>query len=660
MPPKAPRRASSRHGPPFWAFGLAALCALGPAIALAQSAEVNGAPPVTPSAAPSSSAPAAPYAAPKVETSSAPPVADEAAALAKKKAVDLNRVGANHYQKGDYNACLADYQASLRLYPTRSALTGAGSCLVKLQRYDEALDAFLAATAQYGATMPAAAKDATAQQIAAMRTVTGGIAVSGAEVGAVLVIDGRMRGEHPTNGPVNALTGSHFVRVYKEGFAVFEQSVEVAKGEVTNVPVKLVPLSRVLTGKLRVEQPGKKMKVLVDGIPVGETPWEGPVTPGEHAVVLEALPSAAPPPARSDEDLACSVPRPSAAILAVAGTEEPLASAPVRVVVKAQETAVVKATVEPLTGFLRIRPEPATARVFLDGTAIGRGGFEGRAKPGEHTVRVEVEGYFPEERKVTVSAGAEQLLTVTLRKDIQAPVWVAPGHFFAELSVGSALSPSLGGDVAAGCTGNCRQGVGAGVRASLRGGYDLGSGLGVGLTVGYLDLQQTTRGRATELLPAEGAEGGSSGAADDTLSIRGLLAGANITYRLGVRFPLRLGLSAGLFASSLTDTRTGIFGGAGIGPVSQSGSLPWFFVEPEVRAGVRLTERLALELNLSALVLVTARASRWSEAMLINPHGNALGADLTGEVLPGRFAAEAVTGDVLLVLTPGMSARYDF
>lgn len=657
---------------------LLALCASGPVIALAQPAVPGGAPPTTPSAAPSEAPPAAPSEAPPAAPSeappappseappaagSAPPGEDEAAAQARKKAVELNRSGAKRYQQREYSACIADFQASLRLSPTRSALTGAGTCLVRLERYDEALDAFEAAVAQYGATMPKAAREQALQQITAMRTVTGGVAVSGAEAGAMIVIDGRVRGEHPTSAPVNALVGSHLVRVYKEGFAVFEQSVEVAKGEVTNVPVKLVPIARVLTGRLKVDHhEGKRMRVLIDGIPVGETPWEGPVTPGEHAVVLQPLPSAAPPPPSSEDDVACNVPRRSAAIVAVAGTEETLASAPITVVVKPNETASVKAKVEPLAGLLRIRPEPATARVFLDGIAIGRGGFEGRAKPGEHTVKVEAEGYFTEARRITVPASGEQILTVTLRKDIQAPIWVAPGHFFAELGAGAAFTPSLGGDLAAGCAGTCRQGVGAGARVALRGGYELGNGFGFGITVGYLDLRQTTTGRETTLYAyVDGAQGpGSPGVADDSISIRHFMVGAHAGLRLGRRLPLRLGLSAGVATGDLTDTRTGIFGSSGIGPVSQSGLVTWFFVEPEVRAGVRITERLGLELGLSALILATPRAPRWSDEMLINPHGNQFGEDAGGELPPGGFAAESVTGNVLFAFTPGLSARYDF
>lgn len=98
----------------------------------------------------------------------------------------------------------------------------------------------------------------------------------------------------------------------------------------------------------------------------------------------------------------------------------------------------------------------------------------------------------------------------------------------------------------------------------------------------------------------------------------------------------------------------------GVGPVSQSGFVPWFFLEPEVRAGVRLTERLELGLSLSALLLVTANAPRWNEQMAINPHITEVNKDNFGLAQVGQFQAESVTDSTIFALTPGLSARYDF
>lgn len=644
-----------------------ALCAVGLKPAFAQPAvpAADAAPPAAANDTPSTAAPVAP---------------DAEAAAAKAKALELNRSGVKHFQKGEYAAGLSDFQASLRVFPTAGALTGAGSCMVKLQRYDEALDAFEIAINQFGPTLSERTKASALQQIDIMRTVTGGISVGGAEVGAMIVIDGRVRGEHPTSGPVNTLLGSHFVRVYKEGFGVFEKSVDVSKGDVTSVPVKLVPLEGTNVGRLKVEEVGgKKMQVVVDGIPVGVTPWEGPVSPGQHTVLLRPLPAPAPPPPQ-DDDVGCNIPRRSAAIAAVAASgvaavapsksgggtmpEEEVASVPVIVVVKPNQTAPVKAKAEPLNALLRIRPEPASANIFLDGVEIGRGGFEGRIKPGNHTIQVVAEGYSSEEQKITVAAGSEKFVDVALRKDIQSPVWVEPGHYMLEVSGGVVLAPALGGDIAAGCTEKCLQSVGSGARVALRGGYELGNGLGFGLTVGYLGLQQTTTGRATQLYPfvdgAQSTGAPSTGAVDDTVSLQDATVGAYASYRLGRRFPLRLGLAAGVAIGNLSDTRTGVFGSAGIGPVSQTGLVPWFFVEPEASAGVRINEHIGIGLNVSALILIAPQAPRWSEAMLINPHGNQFGRDATGELQVGQFKAESVTGSVIVALNPSLSARYDF
>jgi len=212
--------------------------------------------------------------------------------------------------------------------------------LLKLQRYDEALDIFEGTPAEYGASLPARTKEEVLKQVDTLRTVIGGISVSGAEPGAIIAIDGRMRGEHPTLAPLNVLAGPHLVRIYKEGFALFEKSVDTTKGQVTTVPAKLVQIAEGRAGRLKIaEIGGKKMEVVVDGIPVGVTPWEGPTTEGEHSIVLRPLPEPTPPP--PPEDATCNAPLPAAQRAAMLGTPDVTASFPVSVMVKANETTGV-------------------------------------------------------------------------------------------------------------------------------------------------------------------------------------------------------------------------------------------------------------------------------------------------------------------------------
>ncbi len=650
------------------AGGALAVCLLaGVTSALAQPAPTPVAAPVAepagvPSTAPVATPSPAPSAAPAAggdekNTGSAPPV-DE---VAKQKASELRKGAKKLFDKGEHSAALAAYQSAFRLFPSWGSLTGAGACLLKLQRFDEALDAFEVTARDYTAVLPKATREEVLRQVDTLRAATGAVVVTGAEVGAMIVIDGRVRGEHPRAAPLPVLPGAHLVRVYKDGFALHEKSLDVGKGQTETLAVKLTPLAQVQTGRLVVsETGGKKMEVVVDGVPVGVSPWEGPVSAGEHTVVLRPLPPADPLPAG---EMSCSVPLTKTEQITLAGTEDIVATVPVTVVVQPGESAPLQMKAVPLDATVKILPSPATATLSLDGVSMGRGGFQGRIQPGYHLVEVTAEGYFPEKQKVSVPAGEERAVQITLRKDWSSPVWAEAGRFWVELSGGAALSPSLGGEVAAGCKDTCKQSIGGGGRVALRGGYQLGNGVSIGGTLGYLAMEQTITGRSTQLLPIAIAgiatPDAIAGVANDTLAIQSFLVGPYAALRLGKRFPVSLGLAAGLALSQVSDRRTGLFGPFAVGPVTQSGLFPWIFVEPELRVGVRVTEHLTLGVSVSGLLLFAPAVPRWNEGMAINPHGGQLGLDDKEQNRPGLFPGETITGSTLFAITEGLSVRYE-
>jgi len=386
---------------------------------------------------------------------------------------------------------------------------------------------------------------------------------------------------------------------------------------------------------------------------VGVTPWEGPVAPGEHSVALRPLPAPEPP-------SACGVvPRVMARAMA-RPEDKHLATVPVAVVVKPRQTIGVQLKAERLNAGLRILPTPATASIFVDGSRVSRGGFEAQLKPGEHVIKVEAEGYFAETQNINLTADDLTELQVTLRKDFNSPVWAEKPRVVLELSGGGALAPSFGGDIARGCTGDCKQAIGAGAQVAFRAGYEFSNGLSLGGAARYMGIQQSISGRPTRLLSLEDNLA-RDGVTNDTVSIQGFWVGPYAAYRLGKRFPVHLGLAAGVGFGSVSDRRTGLFGASAVGPVVQSGFLTWVFVEPELRVGVRVLERLTVGVNLSGMFMFAPRVPRWNEKMTINPHGNPLGlADRSAESKPGKFGTETIIGSPMVVITEGVSVRYDF
>ncbi|HET6585889.1 MAG TPA: PEGA domain-containing protein, partial [Nannocystaceae bacterium] len=68
---------------------------------------------------------------------------------------------------------------------------------------------------------------------------------------------------------------------------------------------------------------------------------------------------------------------------------------------------------------LSVRTEPASAAVFIDGTAIGTAPLRQELVPGRHVVRVEHEGYAPRERVVLSEAGVHESIAIELAPEAE-------------------------------------------------------------------------------------------------------------------------------------------------------------------------------------------------------------------------------------------------
>jgi hypothetical protein len=74
------------------------------------------------------------------------------------------------------------------------------------------------------------------------------------------------------------------------------------------------------------------------------------------------------------------------------------------------------------------------------------------------------------------------------------------------------------------------------------------------------------------------------------------------------------------------------------------------YLDPELRAGLRVNERVEVSAGLGALVLVGITRPAWDRE-------HRIGASRDGAAL---FDAERLMGPVALALAPGIAARYDF
>ncbi|WP_437935472.1 PEGA domain-containing protein [Sorangium sp. So ce341] len=331
-----------------------------------------------------------------------------------------------------------------------------------------------------------------------------------------------------------------------------------------------------------------------------------------------------------------------------------------------------------LVGAVAIEGAEPGATLLVDGRRRGELPLRAplRLNAGSHRLRVVKEGLEPFEATVEVEPRRTARLDLRPRaiasarggdgsgiernagapaqeRDPRAPERSARPRFTIELAGAALVAPTFGGAVAGECGEGCSRSPGLGGYAAVRGGVRLAPWLGVGLALGYLAAHQTVSGRATTIRPVGLAP--RPGTADDTLKLRGALAGAWAGVTLGERPSLHLRLGAGALAGSIGDRRTGTFSSrAGssyrVGPVGDAPSATFVCLAPEIRIGMPAGEHVQLTAGIEGLLLVGLSRPRWRATRLID----------AAEDGAATFAGDDLAGRVLLGLAPGVGASYAF
>lgn len=546
-----------------------------------------------------------------------------------------------HYDRGyrlieaeDWAAAYAEFAEANRMFPTRSASTSAGVCLKKLFRYDEALDWFERVLREYP-NLPRDVKAEALKELLELRGLVGTVNIFRSEAGSTIMVDGRFRGEYPLLSTLRLAAGSHLLRVYKEGFEPLNVTVDVAGGAVFLADGRLSPL--VSGGKLRVEeQTGKVLDVLVDGTPVGQTPWQGAVAVGAHTLTLRGA--------------------------------EHIGALPKVVTVEARHEQTVVLVAERLDAELNVVPQPVGASVAIDSIFVSRGSWEGDIHPGKHTIKVLADGYFPSERTITVDRGRRESVKMALKKDPNALIWRSPGRFAAEMIGAFAVVPSFAGQIAD-CT-DCDTSLAAGGAATAHIAYESWRGLGFGGTLGYVGITQTVANQPLGL-NVVGVAAPDQGRVEDKLILNALRFGVWGGIRVrDNQFPIRARLGAGAIVGPLKVRRTGTYRAGGdaamcnagdlkcfdVGPLVESPVASYLYVAPEVRVGYRLLKQVEVSVGFEALLMFGLTTPRWNDDSPVRGQAHPVNAGPDGY---GTFASEILTRSLSVALLPSIGIRYE-
>jgi hypothetical protein len=281
----------------------------------------------------------------------------------------------------DWNAALTHYQASLHATPSWRSQLGVADALFQLGRLGEAYETYDDAKSTYGTKYGPGEKGLVNARLKELAAKTGWLSIRIADPGAAVELDGKSIGTSPVPALVRVSVGSHEVRVTKAGFAPFVGRAEVPSDGKAVVDVALSVAAT--QGHVIVHANGNdSLRVTIDGVDVGATPWEGDVPPGQHQIGGRG-------------SMASATPQ----------TIDVVAGARLTVDLPAASTAA----------HVQVRTNDGKGLIYIDGGIKGEGAFAGDVTPGPHTIVVSREGYERYEKSLTLGPNETSAETVTLQ-----------------------------------------------------------------------------------------------------------------------------------------------------------------------------------------------------------------------------------------------------
>ncbi len=294
----------------------------------------------------------------------------------------------------DFASALTHYQTANLASPGSRALMGVADALYQLGRAGESYEAYNETQTTYGAKLGPVEKALVAKRLKELAAKTGWLSVRVGEAGAQVDVDGKSLGVSPVPVLVRVAIGPHDVHVIKTGFAAFSVHADVAADGTAIVEVKLAPIAS--QGHVTVHASGTEpLRVIVDGVDVGVTPWEGDLAAGSHSIAGK-----------------------SASAQAEAQTVD----------LQAGSRATVDLVSSATAAHIQIRTNDGKGSIFVDSVVRGEGAFAGDVAPGPHTVVVSREGFQRYEKAMTLAERQTWAETVTLSPAVAAGATVSEGE----------------------------------------------------------------------------------------------------------------------------------------------------------------------------------------------------------------------------------------
>jgi hypothetical protein len=163
-------------------------------------------------------------------------------AVLRAEAEDHFQAGVALMQTEDWDAARTEFQRSLEIFPTRSALFNLGMCFKALHRYVESLETLRRWQAEHGAAAGPEERRSAEAAIAELEALVGQLSIGVNLPGATVTLDGESVGASPVTGTRPIEVGDHVLEATLDGYEPARQQFTVASREIVRIELYLAPL----------------------------------------------------------------------------------------------------------------------------------------------------------------------------------------------------------------------------------------------------------------------------------------------------------------------------------------------------------------------------------------------------------------------------------
>ncbi len=187
-------------------------------------------------------------------------------------------------QTEDFAGAAAEFEASVKLYPTKNGLFNLANCYKALHRYGDALETVEQLKLDFKNNLDNEWLAEVDTFERTLKSIMAALFVQVNEEGATILVDGKAAGTSPMADALLLGPGDHEITVSKEGFSSLKRTVKLVSGKKN---IEHFELSSAAT-RLTIHANVTGATVTVDGEPFGATPiTDHPISDGDHLIRVE-------------------------------------------------------------------------------------------------------------------------------------------------------------------------------------------------------------------------------------------------------------------------------------------------------------------------------------------------------------------------------------